>query len=72
MYYRGKSSFCAENFCEDLDNNLNEIFSAQPALNIENFNELFNQFAHIILSTIDTHAPLELLTKKEKKLKSKP
>ena len=58
MYYRDKSSFCAEHFCEDLGNNLNNFFSAQPALNIENFNTLLNQFAHIILSTIDTHALL--------------
>ena len=39
MYYKDKSSFCAEHFCEDLGNNLNEFFSAQPALNIENFNK---------------------------------
>ena len=26
---------------------------------------LFNQFAHIFLSTIDTHAPLKSLTRKE-------
>ena len=71
MYYKDKS-FCAEHFCEDFGNNPNEFFSAQPALNIENFNKLFNQFAHIILSTIDTHAPLKSLTRKDKKLKSKP
>ena len=69
-YYRDKSSFCAEYFCEYLGNTLNEFFSAQPALNIEKFNKLFNQFAHIILSTIDTHAPLKSLTRKEKKLMS--
>ena len=70
MYYRNKSSFCAEHFCENLDNNLNEFFSAQPALNIENFNKLFNQFAHIILSTIDTHASLKSLTRKETKVRT--
>ena len=68
MYYRDKSSFCAEHFCEDLGNNLNEIFSAQPDLNIENFNKLFNEFAHIVLSTIDAQSPLKSLTRKEKKL----
>ena len=72
MYYRDKSSFCAEHFCEDLNNNLNKLFSAQPALNIENFNKLFNQFAHIILSTINTHPPLKSLPRKENKLKFKP
>ena len=72
MYSKDKSSFCAEHFCVDLGNNLNEFFFAQPALSIENFNKLFNRFAHIILSTIDTHAPIESLTRKEKKLKSKP
>ena len=65
MYYRDKTSFCAEHFCEDRSNNLNKFFSTQPALNIENCNKLFNQFAHIILSTIDTHTPLKSLTRKE-------
>ena len=65
MHYRDKSSFCAEHFCKDLGNNVNEFFSAQPAFNIENFNKLSNQFAHIILSAIDTHAPRKSLTRKE-------
>ena len=66
MYYKDKSSLYYK------DNNLNQFFSAQPDLNIKNFNKLFTQFAHIILSTIDTHAPLKSLTKTKKKLKSKP
>ena len=70
MYYRDKSSFYEEHFSKDLDNK--RIFFVPPALNIENFNELFNQFVHIILSTIDTHVPLKSLTRKQKKLKSKP
>ena len=72
MCYRDKSSFCVGHFCKNLANNLNKCFFAQPALNIENFIKLFfNQFVHIILSTIDTHAPLKPLTRKEKNLKSK-
>ena len=41
MYYRYKSSFSAEHFSEDIDNNQNKFFSAEPALNIKNFNKLF-------------------------------
>ena len=72
IYYRDKSKFNAEKFCEDLDFNLNNFFSNQPALNKENYNLLINHFTRIILSTINTHAPLKPLPRKQKKIQSKP
>ena len=66
------SKFNVEKFCEDLDFNPNNFFSNQPSLNKETYNLLFNHFTRIILSTIDTHAPLKPLSRKQKKFKVNP
>ena len=52
----------------DLDN----YFSHQPTLSNENFNELFNNFVHIISHSIDTHAPLRAISRRMRKLLQKP
>ena len=72
MFYRDKSSFCADSFRNDLQADLCNVFEHQPELTNENFNEMFNLFSHTVLSTINIHAPLKPLSRKQKKLSQKP
>ena len=72
IYHRDRSRFCPESFCEELESNLFDYFSTQPALDSGNFNKLFDDFARIILSAIDSHAPIKYLSRKQMKLHRKP
>ena len=72
MLYRDKSSFRVDSFCENLEAKLINVFSQQPELNYDNFNEVFELFSTTVLSTINAHAPLKPLSRKQKKLLSKP
>ena len=67
MLYRDKSFFRVDSFCENLEANLINVFSQQPELNNDNFNEMFKLFSTTVLSTINAHAPLKLLSRKQKK-----
>ena len=66
MLYRDKSFFRVDSFCENLEANLINVFSQQPALNNDNFNEMFELFSTTVLSTINAHAPLKPLSRKQK------
>ena len=72
MLYRDKSSFRVDSFCENLEAKLINVFSQQPELNNDNFNEMFELFSTTVLSTINAHAPSKPLSKEQKKLLSKP
>ena len=75
MYARNTRKFMLENFLSDLDNCLlkfesyfNDFFvDKQP-----NANVLCDEFIDIFNRTLDKHAPLRKLTKRERKLKEKP
>ena len=72
VYFRNKLKFIPEIFCEDLKNNLNFFFFNLPLLTKDNFNENFEKFTNIVSSTIDKHAPLTKLSRRQLKLYSKP
>ena len=71
VLYRDKSSFRIDSFCENLEAKLINVFSQQPVLNNDNFNEMFELLSTTVLSTINAHAPLKPLSKKQKKILSK-
>ena len=72
VYFRNKSKFTPEIFCEDLKNNLDFFLFNLPLLTKGNFNENFEKFTNIVSSTIDKHAPLTKLSRRQLKLYSKP
>ena len=67
MLYRDKSFFRVDSFCENLEAKLINVSSQQPELNSDNFNEMFELFSTTVLSTINAHAPLKPLSRKQKK-----
>ena len=48
------------------------VFSHLPEVLLTNFDAIFEEFYHIIKTTTNTHAPLKLLSRKQKRLNSKP
>ena len=86
IYRRDKSKFNSEEFCRQLELNLQgfnpQIYSATPdnfnqliaefvAL-IDNFNQLIAEFVALIENTIEIRTPLKKLSRKQQKLQSKP
>lgn len=69
---RDKTNFNTDAYCDDLKNSLNELMLNQSLPNPENFDTCFDDFVSAIKETIDNHAPLKRLSRKEQKLKSKP
>ena len=54
-----------------MKNNLDFFFFNLPLLTKDNFNENFEKFTNIVSSTIDKHAPLTKLSRRQLKLYSK-
>ena len=71
-YYRDKKTFNSDMFCEDLDIKLFDLVNNQFPLNKLNFDYVFDQFVETIAKTIDLHAPLKRLTRKQQKVSKKP
>ena len=71
--YRNKTkNLCPEVFSDNLNRELGKLFSNNFPLNRANFNRTFDQFVTLIAKVIDKHVPLERLSRKQKKLASKP
>ena len=70
--YRNKKKFCPEAFSDNLDRKLGNLISNNFSLNRDNFNKTFDQLINLIAKIIDKHAPLQRLSRKQKKLASKP
>ena len=69
-YYRVTKNFDSEQFLIDLASKLHN--HDLPDLNISNVNNVFDEILKTISSTINTHAPLKLASRKKQKILSKP
>ena len=63
--YRNKKKFCAEAFSAELDQELGNPVANKFPLNHNIFDDVFDQFVNIIEKTIDKHAPLERMSRKQ-------
>ena len=50
LFYCDKTKFCSKPFCKYFQTDLNNYFSHRTTLSNENFNKLFNNFVHILLT----------------------
>ena len=69
---RSYNKLNSKNFNEDI---FSKIENFVPKLNIvtgKNFNDLLEQLYSLITKILDTHAPLKKLSRKQRRLKSKP
>ena len=63
LFYCDKTKFCTKSFCKDLQTDLDNYFNHRPTLSKKNFDELFNNFVHIISHSVETHAPLRPISR---------
>ena len=69
---RDKSNLNNEEFCNDLSFLLFVYFANLRPLTEEKFDNNFNEFVNLVKVTINKHAPLKRLSRKEQKLIHKP
>ena len=72
IYQRNFSKFDQNDFCEHLHNKFCSLFQDKNEINAENFNVIFGRFLCIINRTINIFAPLEKLSRSQRRLKMKP
>ena len=72
IFRRDKSTFNTEDFRIELESNLQLFSPSFATANKNNFNQLFSEFIKIIENTIEIHAPLKKLSRKQRKLQAKP
>ena len=69
---RSLNKFKPEDYVQELALKLDQFFSHLPEVSSTNFDAIFKEFYHIIKTITNTHAPLKLLPRKQKRLNSKP
>ena len=66
------TSFNSELYCKDMAVSVYDFASNLDDLTEQNFNDAFEAFIQVIHKVIDKHAPLKHMSRKQKKLQSKP
>ena len=66
------TEFSVDNFNQELHDCLDDFLIRNASIDENNFDELFNNFHSIITQTIDKHAPLKKLTRKQQRLQRRP
>ena len=71
-FFRDKTNFNSESYCEDMTASVNDFASILDDLTEQSFNDAFEPYIQVIHKVIDKHAPLKQMLRKLKKLQSKP
>ena len=71
-FSRSFANFNSDSFNNDLQKRINSFMPKILTISENNVYDIFNEFYLLITSTIDTHAPLKKLSRKQKRLRSKP
>ena len=72
LRYRDKKFFRLRSFCNKIESNLAHFAKIHLPLNTDNFNSLLDIFVNIISETIEKHALVRRLSRKQPKLVKKP
>ena len=72
IYRRDLQQFDSAIYNSELDNNLTSLRTKYTEVTPDNIKSVFDDFINIVKNTIDTHAPLKVLSRKQRKLKLKP
>ena len=71
-FSRSFANFNSDSFNNDLQKRINSFMPKILTISENNVYNIFNEFYLLMTSTIDTHAPLKKLSRKQKRLRSKP
>ena len=72
IFKRFFTEFSVDNFNQELHDRFDDFLIRNASIDENNFDELFNNFHSIITQTIDKHAPLKNLTRKQQRLQRRP
>ena len=72
IFIRDKRRFDPDLFSDDVNASLYELFHLIPLNSSESTNNCFIEFANVVTSSIDRHAPLILTSRRKRKLIKKP
>ena len=65
-------NFNSETFVSDLPNNLDHFNFSAPSSDIRELSAALDKFSEIIKLTINAHAPLKIVSRKQRNFSSKP
>ena len=71
-FARSFANFNSDSFNYDLQKRINSFMPKILTTSENNVDDIFNELYLLITSTIDTHAPLKKLLRKQRRLRSKP
>ena len=71
-FARSFAKFNSDSFNKNLQKRINSFMTKILTISENNDDDIFNEFYLLITSTIDTHAHLKKLSRKQRRLRSKP
>ena len=72
FFYRDKRKFCCKTYCEEMHSKLANIVLSNFPFQRDRSNDVFEMFVTAISDTIEKHAPLTSLSRKQARLARKP
>ena len=72
IVFRNQRSFQADQYCNDLESNLNQLFAGFSFIDASNVNDISSKFMEMLIQITDKHAPLKQLSSRQMKLQRKP
>ena len=72
IYRRDLRQFDPATYNSELDNNLTSLLTKYTEVTPNDINSVVDDFINIVKNAIDTHTPLKVLSRKQRKLKLKP
>ena len=61
IVFRNRRNFQADQYCNDLESNLNRLFAGFPFIDASNVNDIFSKFMEMLIQITNKHAPLKQL-----------
>ena len=72
IVFRNRRNFQADQYSNDLESNLNQLFAGFPFIDASNVNDIFSKFKEMLIQITNKHAPLKQLSRRQIKLQRKP
>ena len=72
IVFRNRRNFQADQYCNDLESSLDQLFAGFPFIDASNVNDIFSKFMEMLIQITNKHAPLKQLSRRQMKLQRKP
>ena len=72
IVFRNRRNFQSDQYCNDLESNLNQLFAGFSFIDASNVNDIFSKFMEMLIQITNKHALLKQLSRRQMKLQQKP